>query len=62
MMVTVPAVASVMTSKVIDVVSEQPESLVTVTSTTASSVSLEVVNTLPDTSPPRGAKPSRVKA
>ena len=62
MMVTVPAVAIAMTSKVIDVVSVQPEALVTVTSTTASSVSLEVVNTLPETSPPRGAKPSSVKS
>ena len=61
-MVTVPAVVKLTTSKVIEVVAVQPTALVTVTSTTAPSVNLVVVNTLPDTSLARGARPSKVKA
>ena len=60
--VTVPAVARVITSKVIEVVAEQPSAFETVTSTIAPSVKRFVVNVAPDTSVTKGAKPSRVKA
>ena len=60
--VTVPAVASVITSKVIEVVAEHPSAFETVTSTIAPSVKRFVVNVAPDTSATWGAKPSKVKA